>query len=84
MVSSSVKLTIKVPRGRAKDLVIERDAGSTRAPVSRGTMILDDRVTLTDVEPGSYRMSLDRTTWVPIEVQAADPPELTFVFPTIE
>ena len=83
MVSATVELTIKVPRGRGNDLVIEREEGSTRAPVNV-MMIMDDSVALEDVEPGSYRVSLDGNTWVPIEVRAVDPPELTFVFPTKE
>ena len=82
MVSSSVRLTIRVPRGRANDLLIERADGATSAPVSRGTMIMDDRITLSDVEPGRYRMSIDGNTWVPIVVEAADPPEQTVLFPS--
>lgn len=82
VVSSSVRLTIRVPRGRANDLVIERAEGSASGRVGRGTMIMDDRVTFSDVEPGAYRISLDRATWVPIVVVEADPPEQTVVFPT--
>ncbi len=76
MVSSSVQLTIKVPRGLSQDLVIERLNDTTGEPVSRGISRRDDKVLFADVEPGGYRISLDGATWTPITV-AAEPPEQT-------
>ena len=74
MVSSSVQVTIKVPRGRGKDLVIERPGDKTGEPVSRLIGIRDDSVSFSDIEPGVYRISLDGKLWTTITV-AAEPPE---------
>ncbi|MDB4953161.1 MAG: hypothetical protein JWO36_730 [Myxococcales bacterium] len=77
MTSSTVWLTIRVPRGREKELRIERADGNAEKPVSDATMIMDGQITFSEVEPGEYRVSLDGTTWTPISVVPGDPPEQT-------
>ena len=62
MKSSTVRLTIHVPRGREKDLRIERVDGDAGKPVSRSTMRMERQITFADVAPGNYRVTLDGTS----------------------
>lgn len=75
MKSSTVRLTIRVPRGREKDLRVERVDGDAAKPVSRSTMRMERQITFDEVAPGDYRATLDGTTWTQISVMIADPPE---------
>jgi hypothetical protein len=71
MASSSVELRVKVPRDRGKDLVIEPvDGGASIGGRVRGIMQMGDEETCSFdyVQPGRYRVSLDRKHWTPITV----------------
>lgn len=79
MTTPTVRLTIRVPDGRGKDLVLEptsegaRVGGRLRGIVAMGN---EDRCRFELVRPGSYRASLDGTRWHPIVV-TEDPGEQT-------
>jgi len=79
MTSSTVRLTIKVPRGREKDLRFERVEGDSGKPVILSSMLMDGQITFSDVHPGEYRASFDGMTWTSITVLPADPPAQTVV-----
>lgn len=79
MHSSTVRLTIRVPRGREKDLRIERLDGDSSRPVSRSSLRMDGQIMFSEVDPGEYRVSLDGTTWTGVTVVPANPPEQTVV-----
>jgi hypothetical protein len=64
--SPSIRLRVKVPHGRAKDLVIE--PMSNGAAVTGIVMQTQDGCEFDFVEPGTYRVSLDGATWTSIDV----------------
>jgi hypothetical protein len=74
MNSVAVKLTILVPVGRGKDLVIEPSSeaaaigGNIRSIVKMGA---EERCSLEYVQPGSYRVSLDGARWRSIDITSS-------------
>jgi protocatechuate 3,4-dioxygenase beta subunit len=77
--STAVRISIRVPRGRERDLRIERIDDVAGKPVGRFSALMDGRVTFGEVEPGEYRATLDGITWTQFVVVPTDPPEQTLV-----
>ncbi len=74
MNSVSVKLTVTVPSGRGKDLVIEpTSANAAIGGRIRGIMSMgnEDSCSLEYVRPGTYRASLDGRRWTSITVDVS-------------
>jgi protocatechuate 3,4-dioxygenase beta subunit len=82
MSTSSVRLTVIVPPGRGKDLVIEpKSAGAAINGRGRSTMGMgsEDRCSFDFVRPGDYRLSLDGNAWTTVSV-GSSPTEQTIDF----
>jgi hypothetical protein len=64
MAADSIELTVKVPPGRAMDLVFEAVGTGPGAPRSRSSACMgaEESCTFYFVRPGEYRLSLDATT----------------------
>jgi protocatechuate 3,4-dioxygenase beta subunit len=80
MNSVSVRLRVKVPSGRGKDLVIEPTSeGAGIGGRVRGIMTMNEQETCSFdyVRPGTYRASFDGLQWTTITV-ATSPDEQTF------
>ena len=72
MNSTSVRLRVKVPAGRGKDLVIEPTSeGAGVGGRMRGIMRMgsEDTCSLEYVRPGGYRLSLDGEQWTSVTVE---------------
>lgn len=79
MASSSVHLTVRVPGGRGKDLILEPTTdgagiGGRVRSIMGGSH--EDRCSLDFVQPGGYRASLDGKQWK-VVVVTAEPSEQT-------
>jgi hypothetical protein len=69
--SSSVRLTVRLPRGRSRDLIFEptsEGAGVGGRMRMVSTHATEDACTLEFVRPGSYRASLDGKQWSAITI----------------
>jgi len=72
-------LTVRVPAGRGKDLVLEPTSdGAAVGGRWRGIMVMgdEDRCSLEFVRPGDYRASLDGEQWRTVTI-ASSPVEQT-------